>query len=336
MTGRITNISGPANMAASDWDAYWRNAQSAAAHKDGGPQDVALEQFWSQLFGEVFPTLQAEPSMLDIACGNGAVGRFALAAVQTLEREINLHIFGLDESPAALAEMRKRYPLLHGIAAHGALLPFQDEAFDLVTSQFGVEYAGPNPFAEMARIAVPGGMIAAVLHLRGGGIYKECAINLEAIDGIRHSNLLSRFEDIFKSAFAVQQGHAGKALFHDADKTFAKAVAAAELVFKRWGKGVADGLLFRIYSDIAYMYRRFAAYDPNEVFNWINLMAKELDTYSGRMAAMLEASLDAEDIDRAITDLRARDFNIRRHDTLTMGRQLLPAAWVVVAERPKR
>ena len=54
-------------MTVSDWDAYWRNARSAAAHKDGGPQDEVLERFWLQLFEKVFPSFQAAPRMLDIA-----------------------------------------------------------------------------------------------------------------------------------------------------------------------------------------------------------------------------------------------------------------------------
>ena len=172
-------------MATSDWDAYWRNAQSAAAHKDGGPQDEVLERFWLQLFEKVFPTFQAMPRMLDIACGNGAVPRFALASLSSLGQDVDLHISGLDDSHAALVEMRKRNSKLCGIAANSALLPFQDRAFNLVTSQFGMEYAGADVLAEVARVVRPGGVFAAVMHLRDGGIYRECAINLEAIDGFR-------------------------------------------------------------------------------------------------------------------------------------------------------
>ena len=174
--------------------------------------------------------------MLDIACGNGAVMRFALAARQSSGPNSDLHISGIDESPAALEEMRKRHPTLCGIAANAALLPFHDGAFDLVTSQFGMEYAGPNVFAEAARVVGHGGLIAAVLHLRGGGIYRECAINLDAIDGFRNCDLLDCFKGLFRVALAVQQGHNGKDLFRRADEKFAGSVAAAEEVLQRWGR----------------------------------------------------------------------------------------------------
>ena len=322
-------------MAVTDWDAYWRNARSAAAHKDGGPQDEVLERFWLQLFEKVFPSFQAAPRMLDIACGNGAVTRFALASGQSLGPNSDLHISGIDESPAALEEMRKRHPVLCGIAANAALLPFQDGAFDLVTSQFGMEYAGPDVFAEAARVVGRGGLIAAVLHLRGGGIYRECASNLEAIDGFRNCDLLHCFEGLFKAAVAVQQRRNGKELFRRADEKFARSVAAAEEVLQRWGKGVADATLYRLYTDIAHMYRRLATYEPSEVFTWTDLMGKELDTYSGRMATMLQAALDVAELDRVIAQMMARDFAIRVRDILNFGQHSVPSAWVIVAQRSK-
>ena len=322
-------------MTVSDWDAYWRNARSAAAHKDGGPQDEVLERFWLQLFGKVFPSFQAAPRMLDIACGNGAVTRFALVSRKSLDPDCELHISGVDESPAALEEMRNRDPVLCGIAADAAQLPFQDGAFDLVTSQFGMEYAGLDVFAEAARVVGRGGLIAAVLHLRGGGIYRECAVNLEAIDGFRNADLLHCFERLFKAAMSVQQGHDGKDLFRRADEKFAGSVVAAEKILQRWGKGVADGTLYRLYTDVAHIYRRFKTYEPAEVFTWIELMEKELDTYSGRMATMLQAALDKPGLERAIAQLTARAFSIRVRDILNFGQHSVPSAWVMVAERTK-
>jgi SAM-dependent methyltransferase len=320
-------------MAASDWDAYWRNARSAAAHKDGGPQEEVLERFWLQFFGQILPAFQTAPRMLDIACGNGAVVRYACAALRSMGGNIHMVSYGLDESPAALVDMRRRYPGLYCIAANATSMPFQNEAFDLVTSQFGMEYAGPEAVIEAARVVGPGGIFAALLHLRDGDIYRECAANLEAIDGIRASDLLHCFEVLFRAALAVQQGQDGKELFHKADKDFAAAVAAAEDVLRRWGKGVADGVLLRLYTDIAHMYRRFKHYEPDEVFTWIGLMGNELDTFVGRMASMLKAALDAPALDQLLVQLMSRNFTIHRHETLNMGRDSVPAAWVVVAQK---
>ena len=320
-------------MATEDWDAYWRNAESAAAHKDGGPQDEVLERFWLQFFQRTLPAFRSRLSMLDIACGNGAVPRHALAAIRGMDKDVDVTIYGLDESPAALGEMRKRNQGLCYIAANAASLPIQDETLDLVTSQFGVEYAGSEALAEAARVTAPGGIFAAVLHLRDGAIYRECATNLDAIQCIRASKLLNCFEDIFHAALAVQQGQSDKERFHSTDRVFARSVAEAENVFRRWGQGVADGLLFRLYTDIAHMYRRFNHYEPEEVFSWIKLMSRELESYAGRMESMLQAALAGPDFDRIIAQLVSSHFTVHEREILYMGRLSVPAAWTVVAEK---
>ncbi len=322
-------------MTVGNWDAYWRNARSAAAHKDGGPQDEVLERFWTALFRQVLPTMDAMPDMLDIACGNGAVPRFALATSKSLEADIDLHICGLDESPAALKEMCKRHPALRGIAANALSLPFQDGVFDLVTSQFGMEYAGLDVTTEVARVLGPGGVLAAVLHRRGGGIYKECEINLRAIDDFRHSNLLFHFETLFTEVMATQQGQSGnEEQLRRTDGKFATSVAATEAIFQRWGKDVAGGTLFRVYTDIGHMYRRLDAYKPDEMLTWIDVMSKELDSYSGRMSSMLAAALDEAHFEAVLARLRELGLAIRIKDTLVFGRQTLASAWVLVAEKP--
>ena len=94
-------------------------------------------------------------------------------------------------------------------------------------------------------------------------------------------------------------------------------------------------MLYRLYTDIAHMYRRFANYEPDEVFTWTGVMGKELDTYSGRMASMLQASLDEAELERAIARLTARDFAVRVRDILNFGQHSVPSAWVIVAERTK-
>lgn len=321
-------------MAAGNWDAYWRNAQSAAAHKDGGPQDEVLERFWKRFFNQVFLTFHANPGLLDIACGNGAVPRFALATSQSARRDINVHIYGLDESSAALQEMRKRHPVLNGIAASALHLPFTDNAFDLVTSQFGMEYAGVDVFAEATRVLNPGGVIAAVMHMQGGGIYKECEINFQAIDGFINCNLLKNFEELFREVMTTQKENQNKEQLRLLDKKFAASVTAAEEVLARWGKDVASGTLFRVYTDIGHMYGRLNAYEPDELFSWIAVMSQELDSYSGRMASMLAAALDQAGFERALARMADQGLEIRVKDNLIFGQVALPSAWVFVAEKP--
>ncbi len=73
---------------------------------------------------------------------------------------------GLDNSPAQLATARRmqeahdvRFPLVHGIAEQ---LPFQDESFDVVISEYGAAiWSDPYLWIpEAARVLKPGGELA--------------------------------------------------------------------------------------------------------------------------------------------------------------------------------
>lgn len=91
---------------------------------------------------------------------------------------------GLDNSPAQLATARRlqlehdvSFPLIHGIAEH---LPFRDESFDVVLSEYGAAiWADPYRWIpEAARVLRPGGELA---FLGNSSLLMLCAGDDESI-----------------------------------------------------------------------------------------------------------------------------------------------------------
>lgn len=316
-----------------DWDAYWQNAGLAPALRDGGLQDEALDRFWSDLLDRTLARAGEAPRLLDIASGNGAVVRFALQSAQRLGMDSRLIVTGLDGSLSALAELHKRHPAVRCVVADAMRTPFPDKAFDVVTSQFGLEYAGPAAPPEAARLVAAGGVFCAILHLREGGIFRECTANLEAINGFRASGLLPRFNEVYSAAWAVKQSAGTIDALREADRRLAASVRNCEETFQRFGRNVASGTLLRIYQDVGHMHAKLGAYDPAEMTAWIGNMGKELDAYSGRMASMLEAALDADQVARISGELSEAGFDIRLGGILKFGRPPVPCAWAIVADR---
>ncbi len=140
-------------------------------HFDDG---VAYERYmgrWSQLAGDIFlDWLAPQPGLrwLDVGCGNGAftemvVERCAPASVQ-----------GIDPSEEQLAYARTRSSLRDTLLhrADAMALPFADNAFDVAVMPLVIFFV-PDPargVAEMARVACPGGAVAAYAwDMAGGG-----------------------------------------------------------------------------------------------------------------------------------------------------------------------
>ncbi len=95
--------------------------------------------------------------VLDVATGTG------LVAAELLAR--GHQVTGLDQSPAMLAEARRRFgdavELVEGSADR---LPFADEAFDHLTFTYLLRYVDDPAatLAELARVVRPGGTIASL------------------------------------------------------------------------------------------------------------------------------------------------------------------------------
>jgi SAM-dependent methyltransferase len=94
---------------------------------------------------------------LDVGCGPGALTT-ALAG-----RLGASHVAAVDPSEPFVAACRDRVPHADVRTATAEALPFADGSFDAVLSQLVVNFLAdaPGGVAEMARVAAPGGVVAA-------------------------------------------------------------------------------------------------------------------------------------------------------------------------------
>lgn len=135
------------------WTLYWRADNQDSCVAAATPRDAeALSQIWQRFAAR----LTAGARVLDLATGNGTV------ALALLRGNGSLRITGVDKADIDPLRFLSSPGPLHAVQFAGAIdicsLPFEPGSFDVLTSQFGIEYA---PLAEAVRSA------AAVL--RSGG-----------------------------------------------------------------------------------------------------------------------------------------------------------------------
>ncbi len=135
-----------------------RRSSDAAA----GYQDVlvpALMEEWTPRVADA-AGIRAGDRVLDVACGTGV-----LTAEAARRAGPTGTVTGLDLSPEMLAVAARLHPALRWQQGRGDALPFPDESFDAVVSQFGLMFF-PDPVAglrEMRRVLVPGGRLAVAV-----------------------------------------------------------------------------------------------------------------------------------------------------------------------------
>lgn len=312
---------------ASHWDAFWRARQKAVIQEHVGVRDPAFAEFWRQFFSRAL-SRDRRQRLIDIACGNGAVTAIAIEVAQATGAQLDVHC--IDCSPSAIADLRKRFPQIEGVACDAGNIPYPSGSFDLVVSQFGIEYAGKAAFPEGARLVAASGTLTAVVHLAGGTLHRECEENRDAAAAAIKSELMPLARAGFGAGFDLIAGRIGLAEFQQHEKRVAGALKTVKQIK---GARAIGAFLANLQRDVEYMFKRFRNYAPDKVFAWLDLMAGELAAYEGRMASMTEAALDGEGIARVAQDLAAAGLLVDPPGTLSLAESPSPAGWILCARR---
>lgn len=312
---------------ASNWDDYWRGTGVAGAYSSGGVNHPAILAFWDAFFSQA-RSEYSTPSILDIATGNGAVIERALAVFEDNPPEISC----VDISEAAIANIRRRFDAVHGVVSDACSVPLESASFEIVTSQFGVEYAGEEAIFEAIRLLADGGRLALLMHSKSGSIHRECSDNLEAVSRFQASGFISGAHSMFQAGFEAVRG-ADRIPYDDAAKQLAPAVSEAEAIMKQFGEGVADDTIARLYGDVARIHAEIQHYDPQEVLSWLEKMEPELEAYAGRMNSMVNAAIDESGFETTCSKITDLGCHIEQAGPLLVPGNEIPLGWVIVAHK---
>lgn len=119
----------------------------------------ALFGQWAPIVLDVAQVAQGQ-RVLDVACGTGVVAREAAARTGPTGS-----VVGLDPGAGMLAVAEGLAPAVEWRQGTAESLPFPDESFDAVVSQFGLMFFVDRPQAlrEMLRVLTPGGRLVVAV-----------------------------------------------------------------------------------------------------------------------------------------------------------------------------
>ncbi len=163
------------------WSRYWAGG---ALHSCGssfdGNYSGDIREFWR----EAFAPLADDARMLDIATGNGPIPKLMLTLRPTAAIECDaVDLAAVAPAwPADLAAHERGRLRFHP-RVEAEALPFDDACFDLVVSQYGLEYSDlARSVPELLRVLKPAGRVRLLVHHAGSVPVTLAAEELREID----------------------------------------------------------------------------------------------------------------------------------------------------------
>jgi len=302
------------------WSEYWRTDGKLGevfVDAKGAKPDYLIEHWQGQL-----ARVGEGSKLLDVACGGGSI----FEDLDERKREsLFLHASDLSESATQL--LKQRLPEVETSCSPATQLPYSDEEFDFVVSQFGIEYAGIDAFNEAARVLAPGGCINLLMHYKDGYIDKRNESLIIGAKAAISSRFVETAIDLINLSF---QGTPSK--LRKAKQAFQLSERAVSNCMQDHPHGIHEHLYFGFMD----MYSRYQNYHQYDITDWLNAMRKDVIKTIKKIQAIRRVSLDGKDLKKIEERLSASKLSEIRIEKFTVPNidsdgEASPLAWHLTA-----
>jgi len=301
---------------ADDWSEYWSSEGSSGevfVNKDG-QRHPRLETYWrTQLAG-----LQENAKIIDLACGAGSV-------YSHLPDNSEFLLYAADLSHEALQLLKKRVPGALSVTCSVVELPFVEAKFDLVVSQFGIEYAGGKAFLNAASLIKNGGRLAILCHYEEGYIDDKNRGHLTGAQAAQASSFISLGRKLAEAMYSKSQSRFDKA---EAD------FLPAEQKLAEMTRCYEGGVHSHLYLGFRQLIERYEHYALSDITDWLSAMSGELEKNIIRLEAMRNAACNEEQIKSICKQLSKIGLRKVGYSPFTIESTDNPIAWSITAEKP--
>lgn len=308
----------------SHWKEYWELKRK---RNQPSSREEAYHPILDTVWSETLSSIGDFGNALDLCCGDGSLVRRLVTGTTSNKNSF----FAIDGSVDALNIAKTGLPSVRFLAADASFLPFSNNTFNLIVSQFGIEYAGKEAIDEIARIALPDAHFVAVMHYKGSSIFSDSTKSLSATKSLEKSNFFPLCKNMFTSAYeALSKKSLGP--YRENHLAFLPAFKNLEKIMDKHGSDAADGMILSLYNTTAEIQNNLKSYQQQDVLHWVNSLEESIAHYTGRLRSMKKAALNENEIKEWSQQLENNKFLIKKISPITLTEQQ-PLAILLQAQK---
>lgn len=306
----------------------WRNYWKEDRHASCVPENPATEREIGEHWINTFCGSADGSRILDIGTGNGIVLAHAATAATRAGKIFRLNGIDLaDINPVRyvrdLPECLRKANFVGGVAAES--VPFSDACFDVVVSQYGLEYADLEAaLGEVERVLVSGGQLHWLAHSTQSVVVTQNQDQSKQVD-----YLLSADSPMQAMRLLVAKIKKHKNTQHSLSKLGNSLHRAEDYC----NENPPATVVRKVCTEIAHVAQRWQAYYPNDLVKMLDDSKRRLMAHRQRINDLLASVLTSDREELVRNKLRAPCWQRLSLETLHVGSASSPIGTIISASR---
>lgn len=267
------------------WSLYWQNNHQESCITPYNETDsTILIDIWQQFALEQKPNVE----LLDLATGNGSVARRLISFNKQLK------VTAVDQASIDPTKYIDNNILLDNIKFIADVdiekLPFEQNMFDAVTSQFGLEYSNLSlSIPELLRVLKRTGQFLFIMHHADSEVVGPAKLKVKEFRLIFESNLLCDFELFLSDGLSLQQlNKTGEALLNNPELIKSNAIT---------------GQIFSAIDKLIQLKSQNKNQKPEVLINTLQNMKTRIIAENSRLEQLISSSLTQTEIEALCNSL---------------------------------
>lgn len=295
------------------WADYWENESATGecfVSKEGKKHPELIE-YWDSLF----QSINAGASILDVASGAGSI-------FTSIQKSSRLQLVSSDLSFSALRKQQSRNSRVQLVNSSADNRIFELGSFDVVVSQYGIEYAPKEAFKAANEILKPGGKLTCLCHIEDGFIDSRNQTEKEGIELCLATSFIDISTELTRAMFTHEQSKIAPLM---------KQFQNVEPEMANFARQNPTGFQYHLYSGFRQLMEGIQNYTCTDITDWLQQMKNELEKIQIRLHEMIEAAQSRNDmsdiaqilIASGTEEIQLKPFFISSHEK--------PIAWQLTA-----